>query len=157
MNQPSSNAVVIDASVMIAICAKEQDKQVTAKDALDDYVARGWLFYAPGVIVAEVMYVLCLKLQDGSLTFALYEKAVENFHDQAITFLPPPSGEASLIKRAKEIRQGYGCSRSSDSLYIALAEELTGLSNVELLTFDKGFPNQVAKHAPAVKVNLLPV
>ena len=157
MSQPSNNVVVVDASVMIAICAKEQSKQITAKDALDDYVAKGWTFYAPNVIVAEVMYILCLKLQDGLLTPALYEKAVENFHDQSINFLPPPSGEASLIKRAKEIRQGYGCSRSSDSLYIALAEELAISGNAELLTFDKGFVNQVAKNAPTVKVNLLPV
>lgn len=157
MSQPSNNVVVVDASVMIAICAKEHDKQVTAKEALEDYVAKGWAFYAPGVIVAEVMYILCLKLQDGLLTPALYEKAVENFHNQAINFLPPPSGEASLIKRAKEIRQGYGCSRSSDSLYIALAEELALSSSVELLTFDKGYVNQVFKNAPSVKVNLLPV
>ncbi len=157
MSQPNRNAVVIDASVMIAICAKEQDKQVTAKDALDDYVANGWLFYAPSVIVSEVMYILCLKFQDGSLTSALYEKAVENFYDQAINFLPPPNGEASLINRAKEIRQGYGCSRSSDSLYIALAEELATLGDAEVLAFDKGFINQAAKNAPTVKVNLLPV
>ena len=157
MSQPNSNTVVIDASVMIAICAKEQNKQITAKDALEDYVAKGWAFHAPNVIVAEVMYILCLKLQDGSLTPALYEKAVENFHDQAINFLSPPNGDASLIKRSKEIRQGYGCSRSSDSLYIALAEELAISGNAEILTFDKGFINQVAKSAPTVKVNLLPV
>ncbi len=157
MNQPSNNIVVVDASVMIAICAKEHDKQVTAKEALEDYVARGWAFYAPSVIVAEVMYILCLKLQDGLLTPALYEKAVENFHNQVINFLSPPNGEASLIKRAKEIRQGYGCSRSADGLYIALAEELALSSSVELLTFDKGFVNQVSKNAPTVKVNLLPV
>ncbi|MEK7830119.1 MAG: hypothetical protein AAB401_03490, partial [Acidobacteriota bacterium] len=95
MNQPSNNIVVVDASVMIAICAKEHDKQVTAKEALEDYVARGWAFYAPSVIVAEVMYILCLKLQDGLLTPALYEKAVENFHNQVINFLSPPNGEAS--------------------------------------------------------------
>ena len=157
MSQPNNNVVVIDASVMVAICAKEQNKQVTAKDALDDYVAKGRIFYAPGVIVSEVMYVLCLKLQDGLLIPALYDKAVENFHDQAVNFLPPPNGEASLIKRAKEIRQGYGCSRSSDSLYIALAEEFALSGSVELLTFDKGFVNQVSKTAPTVKVNLLPI
>ncbi len=129
MNQPSKNgAVVIDANVSIAICAKEQNKRVTAENALADYSAKGWAFYAPNAIVSEVMYVLCQKLQDGSLTPALYE-----------------------------IRQGYGCSRSSDSLYITLAEELAISANVELLTFDKGFVNQVAKSAPTVKVNLLPV
>ncbi len=157
MSQPNSNVVVIDANVMIAICAKEQGKQITAKNAIEDYVVKGWMFSAPNVIVAEVMYILCLKLQDGSLTSALYEKAIENFYDYAINFLPPPTGEASLIKRAREIRQGYGCSRSSDSLYIALAEELTASYHVELLTFDTGFINQAAKNAPTVKINLLPV
>lgn len=157
MSQPNNKIVVVDANVMIAICAKEQIKQVAAKNAIEDYVVKGWFFSAPGVIVAEVMYILCLKLQDGSLTTALYEKAVENFFDYATNFLPPPNGEAALIKRAKEIRQSYGCSRSSDSLYIALAEELATSHNVELLTFDTGFINQAAKNAPAVKVNLLPV
>lgn len=158
MSQPSkADAVVIDANVAIAICAREQNKQTTAENALAYYSAKGWDFYAPGVIVSEVMYVLCQKLQDCSLTVALYEKAVENFHDQAINLLPPPNGEASLIKRAKEIRQSYGCSRSSDSLYIALAEELAIYGAVELLTFDKGFLNQSAKNAPTVKVNLLPI
>jgi len=158
MNQPSKNgAIVIDANVSIAICAKEQNKRATAENALADYSAKGWAFYAPSVIVSELMYVLCQKLQDSSLTFAIYEKAIENFYDQAISLLPPPGGEASLIKHAKEIRQGYGCSRSSDSLYISLAEELAISGNAELLTFDKGFVNQVAKSAPTVKVNLLPV
>lgn len=157
MNQPSKRGVVvIDANVSIAICAKEQNKQATAENALADYSVKGWVFYAPNVIVSEVMYVLCQKLQDGSLTSALYEKAVENFYDQAINLFPPPNGEASLIKRAKEIRQGYGCSRSADGLYIALAEELALSNSVELLTFDKGFINQASKNAPTVKVNLLP-
>lgn len=158
MSQPSKKgAVVIDANVSIAICAKEQNMRATAENALADYSAKGWAFYAPSIIVSEVMYVLCQKLQDGLLTPALYEKAVENFRDQAINLLPPPSGEASLIKRAKEIRQGYGCSCSSDSLYIALAEELAISGNAEILTFDKGFINQVANSAPTVNVNLLPV
>ena len=99
----------------------------------------------------------CKKQEWKIFQQALYEKAVENFHNQVINFLSPPNGEASLIKRAKEIRQGYGCSRSADGLYIALAEELALSSSVELLTFDKGFVNQVSKNAPTVKVNLLPV
>ena len=36
-------------------------------------------------------------------------------------------------------RSGYGCSRSSDSLFIALAEELTKTYTVEILTFDKDY------------------
>ncbi|MCA1622949.1 MAG: hypothetical protein LC768_12045 [Acidobacteria bacterium] len=70
---------------------------------------------------------------------------------------PPENGEASLIKRAEEIRKSYGCSRASDSLYIALAEELTATRPTELLTFDKGFINQAAKNAPTVRINLLTI
>lgn len=71
--------------------------------------------------------------------------------------LTPPGGDISLIDRAKEIQSGYGCSRSADCLYIAFAEELAKTGAAELLTFDKGAVNQVAKHAPTITVNLLPV
>jgi predicted nucleic acid-binding protein len=54
-------------------------------------------------------------------------------------------------------RDGYGCSRSSDGLYIALAEELVNTYDTEIVTFDKGFINQAAKNAPTVKVNLLTI
>ncbi|HEV8158126.1 MAG TPA: hypothetical protein VGP58_03790 [Pyrinomonadaceae bacterium] len=70
---------------------------------------------------------------------------------------PPENGEASLIKRAEEIRESYGCSRASDSLYIALAEDLTKKRQTEILTFDKGFVNQAAKNAPTVQINLLTI
>jgi predicted nucleic acid-binding protein len=60
-NSPGS--VVVDANVLIAFCAKEKDKFTKAHDALADYAQKGWLFYAPGVVVGEVLYVLCGKLQ----------------------------------------------------------------------------------------------
>ena len=66
--------------------------------------------------------------------------------------LPPPNGEASLIHRAEQIGSGYGCSRSADGLYIALAEELTATRPTILLTFDQGLPNQAAANAPTVTV-----
>ncbi|MDX2043359.1 MAG: type II toxin-antitoxin system VapC family toxin [Acidobacteriota bacterium] len=122
-----------------------------------NYANNGWAFFAPNVIVSEVLYVLCQKFQDGMLTETEYDESVEDFQDQLSGIRSLPNGDFSLIKRAKEIRQNYGCSRSSDSLYIALAEELATSHNVELLTFDTGFINQAAKNAPAVKVNLLPV
>ena len=59
----------------------------------------------------------------------------------------PNNGDASLLPRAEEIRSGYGCSRSADGLYIALAEELAKSGTAELLTFDKGTVNQVANNA----------
>ncbi len=159
-NNPSAVAkgvVVIDANVLIGICAREQDKLVTAEAALLDYSTRGWLFHAPGVIVAEVLYILCGKLQGGQLDPAAHQEAVESFQDQMKAILPPPRGDASLIARAEEIRHSYGCSHSADGLYIALAEGISQTVTTELLTFDEGMSKQAAKNAPTVKVNLLPI
>ncbi len=89
------------------------------------------------------------------MTAQEHEKAVGYFTDLMTAVLPPENGEASLIKRAEEIRESYGCSRASDSLYISLSEELTKTRTTEILTFDKGFVNQAAKNAPTVQVNLL--
>jgi predicted nucleic acid-binding protein len=61
------------------------------------------------------------------------------------------------MKRAIEIRGTYGCSHSSDCLYIALAEELSQNRITEILTFDKGMKNQIANHAPTVTLNLLTI
>ena len=162
MNQSSNvantpvGAVVLDANVLIAICAREQDKLLTAETALAAYTANGWLFYAPGVILGEVLYILCGKLQNGLLDATAHQEAIENLQDQMNAILAPPSGEAALIARAEEIRSSYGCSRSADGLYIALAEELAQTGAAELLTFDTGIVNQVARNAPTVTVNLLP-
>ncbi len=158
MTQASNvGAVVIDANVLIGLCAKEPDKFATAETALQDYAAKGWLFYAPHVIVSEVLFVFCNKLQNGSLTPATYEEAIENFRDQMKAILPPPNGDASFIVRAKKILGSYGCSHTTDGLYIALTEALEMNGAAEFLTFDKGVLNQIAKNAPTVKVNLLPI
>ena len=162
MNQPNSpsavvvDAVVIDANVLIGICTKET-KEPTARAALADYITRKWKFYAPNVIVPEFLHIACKKVDEGKLTAAQYEKAVEDFNDYMAVILTPPAGDVPLIKRASEIRKGYGCSRTSDAIYLALAEELSQNGSVELLTFDAGMVNQAAKNAQAVKVNLLPV
>ena len=70
-------AVVPDANVLIALCAREKDKLKTAETAFDDYIAKGYDFFAPSILVAEVIYVLCQKLSDGSLTQPEYEKAIK--------------------------------------------------------------------------------
>ena len=150
-----SNGIVIpDANILIALCAKEP-KQSKAEKALETYANDGWEFYAPNIIVAEVLYILCQKHQGGTLTDKAYEEAVDNFQDQmkAIKTI----SDADLIKRAFEIQQSYGCSRSADSIYIALAEHLAQSNTVEIVTFDGGLVNQAAKNAPTVKVNVLPV
>jgi len=143
-----------DANILIALCAKEP-KQSKAEKALEDYANDGWDFYAPNIIVAEVLYVLCQKHQAGTLDDKAYEESVENFEDQMKVI--KTSSDADLIKRAFEIQQDYGCSRSADGIYIALAEHLAKSHTVEIVTFDGGLVNQAAKNAPSVKVNVLPV
>ncbi|HZS46327.1 MAG TPA: type II toxin-antitoxin system VapC family toxin [Blastocatellia bacterium] len=157
MSQPNSvGFVVADANILIAICSKEP-KLAIAQSALANYASKNWEFYAPNVIVSEVLYVLCQKVQTSAITMAVYDQAIEIFKDYMSVILPPPSGEAALIKRAKEIRDGYGCSRSSDCLYIALAEQLSKRGSTEILTFDTGITNQVTKHVPTVNVSFLPI
>lgn len=151
----SVGSVVVDANVLIAICAREKDKVSKAETALKDCAARGCVFYAPGLIIGEVLYVLCGKLQNGILTVAEHDKAVRSFQTQMNAILPPPAGDAALITRADEIRNGYGCSRSADSVYLALAEELAQSGDIEFLTFDEDLHKQAAKNAPSVKMNLL--
>lgn len=150
-------AVIPDANVLIALCAKETDKLQTAETALEEYTNQGYEFFAPSVLVAEVIFILCQKLAGGLLSQLEYDEAIDVFADYLKGIIFTPNGEASLLKRAVEIREGYGCSRSSDGLYIALAEELAKTYDTEIVTFDQGFINQAAKHAATVKVNLLTV
>jgi predicted nucleic acid-binding protein len=139
-------AVVPDANVLIAPCAKETDKLQTAETAFEEYTLQGYEFFAPSILVAEVIFVLCQKLAGGLLSQLESDEAIDVFTDYLKGITPAPNGEASLLKRAVEIRDGYGCSRSS---------ELATTYDTEIVTFDKGFINQAAKNAPTVKVNLL--
>ncbi|MEP7338721.1 MAG: hypothetical protein ABI977_13370 [Acidobacteriota bacterium] len=127
-----------------------------AEDALDDYAAKNWAFYAPGAILTETLFILCRKQQDGSLTEAEHAEAVETFNDYMQGIRPSPQGDIRLILRNEEIRKGYSCLHSADAFYIALAEELAQSGPAEFLTFDKRAVNVVASNAPSVKVNLLP-
>ena len=88
------------------------------------------------------------------MTAAEYEQAIESFLDY-MTIIATPDDETSLVNRAVEIRKSYGCSCSSDSLYIALAEDLEKSRIVELFTLDKGMTNQAAKNAPTVTIKVL--
>lgn len=158
MSQPNNpDAVVIDANILISLCSKEPLTFARANAAFNAYGQKGWAYHAPNVIVAEVLFILCQKLQNGQLTQTEHTEAIEFLMDYMALIVLPNDGDASLLPRAEEIRSGYGCSRSADGLYIALAEELAQSGTVELLTFDKGTVNQVANNAPSVTVNLLPV
>jgi predicted nucleic acid-binding protein len=147
--------LTIDANVLIALCSNEIDKYAIAHKELTQYAQAGYQFYAPGVIVAESLYVLCKKLEDNSLSPGDHAAAVADLSAYMGMILPPPNGDSSLVTRAEQIRQGYGCSRSADGLYIALTEELTAKGVTEILTFDAGMENQAKTNAPTVKVRTL--
>ena len=150
----NANAAVVDASILVSIASKETTTYLAAKNAFNSYAQNGWEFFAPNVIVAEVMFALCQKLAAGILTEAEYEQAIESFLDY-MTIVETPDDDTVLVNRAAEIRKSYGCSRSSDSLYIALAEDLAKTQTVELFTLDKGMTNQAAKNAPTVTIKVL--
>ncbi|MEO6723670.1 MAG: type II toxin-antitoxin system VapC family toxin [Blastocatellia bacterium] len=156
MNLPSNTgAAVVDSNVLVSICSKE-NSHATSRQALADYTAKGWAFYAPGVIVAETLFVLCRKLSDRTLTAPNYDKAIDLLKKHLAVILPPPSGDTALTQRAKEIQGGYSCLHSADCLYLALAEELANGGPAEFVTLDKRVVNVAARNAPTVKVNLLP-
>jgi predicted nucleic acid-binding protein len=156
MSPPNSlGAAVVDSNILISISSKEST-HTAAQTALSDYTTKGFIFYAPGVIVAEALFVLCRKLSDGSLAEADYDKAIEILKKHLEVIQPPPSGDVALVQRAKEIQKGYSCLHSADCLYLALTEELAKNGTAEFVTFDKRVMNVAAKNAPSVKVNLLP-
>jgi len=153
VSQPPS--LTIDANVLIALCAKEVDRYDMADAELTRCAQAGYRFYAPGVVIAECLYVLCKKLEDNSLSPTDHAAAVADLCTYMGMILPPPQGDRALIARAEQIRSGYGCSRSADGLYLALTEELAGEGPAELLTFDSELQNQVRKNAPSVVIRLL--
>jgi predicted nucleic acid-binding protein len=150
----NADAVVIDASVLVSITSNEVGTYLAADTAFNNYAQNGWEFFAPNVVVAEVLFALCQKLTAGVLTQIEYEEAVDEFL-VLMKNISIKTDETSLVKRAVEIRETYGCSRSSDSIYLALAEDLAKTRNVEVLTFDKGIKTQAAKNAPTVMVKVL--
>ena len=150
-----AGAVVLDANAAVGIAAKEVAKEARTLAAIAQYTASGYLFFAPGAIVSEALYALCQQEQNNLLTRAEHGQAIHDLQTLLARVLPPPNGEASLILRADQIRAGYGCSRSADALYIALAEELSRTYTTRLLTFDQGVPKQATRHAPLVSVHLL--
>lgn len=150
-------AAVLDASFLVGFCAKESNKFARIKAKLDFYAANGWELYSPGVVAAEVMYALCKKRTEQDMPEDDYRAAVEVFTALMADIHPPPGGEVAILGRAEEIQAGYGCSRMSDSFYLALAERLHTLGRAELATTDTGMKKQAQAKAPLVIVELLPV
>lgn len=155
MNPPNSaGAVVVDSNIIISICSKENSAE-TAREAIGDLAAAGCTFYAPGAIVAEVLYILCRKHADGQLSAPDFAQSMEMANKYLATILPPPHGDRALFNRAHELRQSYSCGDSTDCIFIALAEDLTKTGEpAEILTLDKKLVN-VAKQASSVRVRLL--
>ena len=158
MTQPSNpppGAVVIDANVVIAICAKEARKEPVALAELAAYSIRGYQFYAPGLLISEALYVLCNQEQSGALSPIDFARAITELENLTSGILPLPRGDIALVQRAAAIRTGYGCIRAADSIYLALAEELTQTRPTVILTFDQGISNQVVRNTPTVTVHVL--
>lgn len=146
MTQASSalpNCVVIDANVPIAIAANELGAP-NATSAINHYLAQQCDFSAPGAIVAEVLYVLCGKEHDGSLTASEYQQAIEDFALFMSMVNSPPGGDGSLVRRVAGVRGTYTCRRSADGIYIALAEALATSYRTVLLTLDENMAKQSA-------------
>lgn len=150
------HSVVIDANVAIAICAKEPDKFVNAMEKIGEYAKAGCHFFAPGVIVAECLFVFCRKLSDGVISPAEHANSINAFLERMSQVDAPPRGDKSLIRRAEEIRRGLGCSHSADGIYIALAEELANDAATEVVTFDISMKAQAIATNSQVTVIVLP-
>lgn len=89
------------------------------------------------MIVGECLYVFCRKLALGELTPATYATAVTDLEDLIRGVRPPPGGEHSLVASAARLGGGLTCTKSNDSLYLALAEQLVARGEVvEVVTFD---------------------
>ena len=153
----SPASVVIDANVVIAICAKEADKLAIAEAKVKEYSTSGCRFFAPGVLFAECLFVFCRKLKDGVFSNADHTGAMLAFIKMMANINPPPNGDANLVMRAEEIRSSLGCSRSADGIYLALAEKLSKVSSTEVVTFDTGMQSQATASRLAPAVVVLPI
>lgn len=136
-----AHSLVLDASFVVALCAKEPHRYAHAQNELRVRVAAGCDLHAPNVLAAEATFVLCSKMQNTVLTPADYAIATQNLHALLSIVEFPTGGDAPLLPRADVLRAGYGCSHCADGLYIALAETL---APCELLTFDTGQKRQAA-------------
>jgi predicted nucleic acid-binding protein len=155
MNSSISGAVVVDANILVAISSKETATLSKAQTALSDYAKLGYRLYAPDVVVGETLFALCQKLQNGFLLGPAHAAAIVSLDALLKLLTPPPDGDTSLMLRAEQIRNGYGCSHSAEGLYIALAEQLSQSQPTTLLTLDVGLSKQATQNAPTVTVDLI--
>jgi predicted nucleic acid-binding protein len=148
-------SVVLDASFIIGYCAREPAKYAKAQAELDRYTNDRASFFAPGVAIAECLFVFCKQLKDGLLTTTEHAQAVQSLEALMRAVGPPPNGEYSLISRAEKIRGSYSCRHSNDCLYLALTDQLSSGGAAELVTFDSDMKSLAQANVPALNVNLL--
>ena len=146
---------VVDASVAVALCAKESGRHEIVREVLNTLALIGCQLYAPGIFVGECLFAMCRKRAEGRLDSVSYNLAIQTLDILALQISQFPHGDAVLTQRATRLLAGYGCSHSNDSLYLALAEALNKIHPTEVLTFDSGLKKQAAVGCPGLNVRLL--
>lgn len=132
-------AAVLDASAAVAYCASEAGRDVVVRQYLADCGSARRPVSAPGAIVSECLYVFCKKRERGELDPAGHTAAVAALDALMTTLDPPIGGEGRLVLPAARLVAGYACPKTTDSIYLALAEQLAARGEVvKVVTFDDG-------------------
>ena len=153
--ESTEDTVVLDSSFLTAYCSKEPGRFARASAEFARYAVEGREFFAPGVAGTESLFALCRKLHQGSLTAEEHAASVQTLVLLLSCVRNSPDGDFALVERAEQIRAGYGCSRSTDGIFIALCEDLARHGQSEIVTFDDSMRLQAANNAPTVVVNTL--
>jgi predicted nucleic acid-binding protein len=152
---PPAKHVVLDACFVVAFCANQHGRRARAMAELAAYAAAGCTFYAPGVLISETLYSFCEMERDGTITAAERAQAVQAFLTLMTTVRPSPNGDLALVPRTIDIHGSYGCSRTADSIYLALTESLAQQEPSEIVTFDGHIENQAIANSRGVVFNAL--
>jgi hypothetical protein len=132
----SPSAVIVDSIVLISICSKETSHS-TAAQALADRAAKGSVFLCAWRNCSRVLFVVCRKLSDGTLSTIAHDEAIRDIEGPSVRYASRHRmGSAAHGPTSKRDSDRYSCLHSADCLYVALAEELTASSRAEFLTFD---------------------
>ncbi len=131
-------AAVLDASAMVAYCCQEAGRDAAVRQYLDGAAAAKRPIYSPGAIVSESLFVFCKKRATGELDADGHAAAGRALATAMRLVFPPPDGEGSLVEPAAKFAAGYTCTKTTDSLYLSLAEQLAARGEVvEVVTFDE--------------------
>jgi predicted nucleic acid-binding protein len=149
----NAKRVIVDACIAIAVCSLEPTAPKIAK-YISEKDAQGYEFYAPGAFVAEVLFVLCKKTHETPprLTQPDYDKAILLFDAFCKRLRLTSTGDYALIKRAVALRAGLVCNRTTDAIYIALAEEIAAS---EIVTTDPGMKAQAMAAGSSAHVEVI--